>query len=364
MASKRLRKRFDVERALSMRVLKRKATICDVAARAGVSISTVSHVVNKTRHVETETSDRILSAIDELEYRPNEIARGLRGGKTATLGLIISDIREEFFSAITKTIESAANERGYTVILCDSEEDVEKERLYIQILVSKGVDGIIFAPVDSELPPRLPHGRKIPMVQVDRRCPASELDFAGIDNRKYAAAAVRHLGENGRKQIGCVLHEAAIWTMSERAEGFRGAMRELGDEDGGRLLTLESRGDNPKSIVRRWIAVNLDLEAILCGNANICFTVLEVLEDMGSIGLEDVSLVAFDDLECFRFMKRPVSTIRQPTEKMGLAALDMLIERITSGGSQAPRETILPAKLILREAVPSVGLQSGNCERR
>ncbi|HTX72867.1 MAG TPA: LacI family DNA-binding transcriptional regulator [Rectinemataceae bacterium] len=347
-----------------MKSAKRKATIRDVAERAGVSISTVSHVVNKTRHVEEPTRDRILSAIGDLDYRPNQFARGLRGGKTATLGLIISDIREEFFSAITKTIESAANERGYTVILCDSEEDVEKERLYLEILTGRGVDGIILAPVDSELPPQLPRGRKAPMVQIDRRCPAAQLDFAGIDNRKHAAAAVRHLVDSGRGQIGCIVHEAAIWTMSERAEGFRAAMRDLGHEEGGRVLTLWSRGDNPKAVVRRWIAANLDLEAILCGNANICFTVLEVLEDMGIAGPRDLSLVAFDDLECFRFLRRPVTTIRQPTEKMALAALDMLIERMTGGGPQTPRETILPARLVVREAARPADIPAGSRERR
>jgi len=347
-----------------MKALKRNATIHDVAERAKVSISTVSHVVNKTRHVEDRTRDRILSAIAELDYRPNLFARGLRGAKTATLGLIISDIREEFFSVLTKTIESAANERGYTVILCDSEEDVEKERLYLEILAGKGVDGIILAPVDSATPPKLPRGRKTPVVQVDRRCPAASLDFAGIDNRKCAATAVRHLHSAGLGHIGFIGHESSIWTMGERAEGFRQAMRELGNADGGRVLSLSSRSDNPKAIVRRWIAANLDLEALICGNANICFATLEALEEIGMAAPRDVAIVAFDDLDCFRFMRHRVTTIRQPTEKMGLAAFNMLIERIKGGGPQAPREMILPAKLMAREIAASASSGTGYRERR
>lgn len=346
-----------------MKTLKRNATILDVAERAGVSISTVSHVVNETRHVEDRTRERILSAISELDYRPNLFARGLRGAQTATLGLIISDIREDFFSVLTKTIESAANERGYTVILCDSEEDVEKERLYLEILASKGVDGIILAPVDSSAPPRLPRGRKTPMVQVDRRCPDANLDFAGIDNRECAEAAVGHLRSLGMSRIGFIGHEPSIWTMGERAEGFRRAMRELGREDDCRILSISSRGDNPKAIVRRWIAANLDLEALVCGNANICFATLEALDEIGIAAPREMALVAFDDLQCFRFMRHRVTTVRQPTEKMGLAALDMLIDRIKGGGPAAPREMLFPARLMIRDIpttpAPALSLAAG-----
>jgi LacI family transcriptional regulator len=335
-----------------MNKAKKRATIRDVADRAEVSISTVSHVVNETRHVEEETRAKILSAISDLDYRPNQFARGLRGAKTATIGLIISDIREEFFSVLTKTIESAANEHGYTVILCDSEEDVAKERLYLEILAGKGVDGIIIAPVDSGHPPRLPAGHKPPIVQVDRRCPGSGLDYAGIDNRKYAAEAVRYLHSAGYGEIGFVGHEPGIWTMGERAEGFRSAMKELGHPTGGRVLVISSRGANPKAVVKRWMASNPGLEALICGNANICFTALAAAEENVGAAARKFGIVAFDDLECFHFLRDPVTTICQPTEKMGLAALEMLIGRIKSGGQQPPREVMLPARLVVRGASP------------
>jgi LacI family transcriptional regulator len=330
-----------------------------VADRAEVSISTVSHVVNETRHVEEDTRAKILSAISDLDYRPNQFARGLRGAKTATIGLIISDIREDFFSFLTKTIESAANEHGYTVILCDSEEDVAKERLYLEILAGKGVDGIIIAPVDSDSPPRLPAGHKPPIVQVDRRCPDSGLDFAGIDNRKYAAEAVRYLHSAGYGEIGFVGHEPGIWTMGERAEGFRSAMKELGHPAGGRVLIISSRGANPKAVVKRWMTANPGLEALICGNANICFAALAAAEERAGADARKLGLVAFDDLECFHFLRDPVTTICQPTERMGLAALELLISRIKTGGQQQPREVLLPAKLIIREASPRAAKRPG-----
>ncbi|HUW40871.1 MAG TPA: LacI family DNA-binding transcriptional regulator [Rectinemataceae bacterium] len=328
---------------------RRTATIRDVAEKAGVSISTVSHVLNGTRRVGESARGRVLDAITELDYRPNQMARGLRGAETATLGLIISDIREEFFSEITKAIESAANERGYAVVLCDSEEDVAKEALYIETLAAKGVDGIIIAPVDSSVPPRQPRGGRLPIVQIDRLCPAAGLDFAGIDNRKHAAAVVRHFHSSGLGAMGFVGHENSIWTMGERAEGFSLAMRELGHEDGGRRLVLASRGDNPKAVVRRWLMANLDLEALICGNANIFFTVLETLDELEMGVARPLSLAAFDDLECFRFLRHQVVAIRQPIARMGLAALDMLMQRMKGEGPEAPREMIFPARLMLRD---------------
>jgi LacI family transcriptional regulator len=329
---------------------KKTATIQDVADRAKVSISTVSHVINKTRHVEASTRDRIIAAVEALGYRPNQLARGLRGAGSKTVGLIISDIREEYFAGLTKTIESAAYERGYMVILCDSEEDPEKEARYLEILSDRGVDGIILSPVDGDSRPVLPRGRRLPLVQVDRRCPGTGLDYVGIDNAKCARTAVRHLASVGRKRLGFVGHEQTIETMSERATGFAEAMRELGDEGGGNLFTIQSRGKDPKGKIKRWIRANPDLEGIICGNANICYRVLDALADLGIEVPEGMGVVAFDDPESFRFMKSPITAIAQPVERLGLAALDALLARIGGSRDAQAVEEILPAKMIVRES--------------
>ena len=130
----------------------RHTTMKDVAKKAGLSISTVSHVINKTRFVERKTADKILRAITDLDYKPNIMARSLRGKGTKTIGIIISDIRDSFFSDAVKAIESHANIKGYNVILCDAEGNIEKENSYIDILLRKGIDGLIFAPVDMNGP--------------------------------------------------------------------------------------------------------------------------------------------------------------------------------------------------------------------
>ena len=331
------------------------ATIQDVANKAKVSISTVSHVLNKTRHVEKTRHDRVLVAVKELGYRPNQLARSLRGAGSKTIGLIISDIREEFFAGLTKAIESAANERGYLVTLCDSEEDPEKETRYIEILADRGVDGIILAPVDRSSPIRIPRGGNLPVVLVDRRSEVNGLDFVGIENARSAREAARHLVGLGRKRLGFIGHEMAIATMGERAEGFVAAMEELGLAEDARVLTLRSRAGDNKAKVRRWLAKAPDLEGIICGNANLCFLALAVLEESGIAVPEKMAIVSFDDPECFRFMRSPITAIRQPTERIGATAFDVLLAKVegrATPGQDAPEasEYIIPARLIVRES--------------
>jgi DNA-binding LacI/PurR family transcriptional regulator len=329
---------------------KKSATMQDVAKRAKVSISTVSHVLNSTRNVEASTKKRILAAIDELSYRPNQLARGLRGAGSKTIGLIISDIREEFFSALTKTIESAANDRGYMVMLCDSEENPEKETSYLHLLSERGVDGVILSPVDSSLVPRLPAGRGLPMVQVDRRCERSGLDYVGLDNARCAALAVAHFASLGRSNLGFVGHEASIATMSERAEGFAKAMRDLGDPRGGAALVLHSKGSDEKARIKRWIRANPSMNGIICGNANICYAMLDAIQGLGLDVPKDMGILSFDDPECFAFMRSPITAIRQPTERLGLKALDLLLSRTVVGMNGKATELLLPGKLVVRES--------------
>ena len=329
---------------------KKTATIQDVARLAKVSISTVSHVLNNTRHVESATQGRILSIIEELNYRPNMLARGLRGAGSKTIGVIISDIREEFFSEMTKTIESAANERGYMVVLCDSEESSEKESNYLEILAARGIDGIVLAPVNCEARLRLPRGWKLPIVLVDRHCAGADMDFVGIDNMKWATAAVAHFASLGRRKLGFIGHERSIATMSERADGFAKAAEELYGEGSGKVLTIDSRGRDSKTRIKRWLKASPGLEGIVCGNANICFEALEALEELGIEVPGGMGVLSFDDLECFRFMRSPITAIRQPTDRIGLSVFDALIARISGERTGAGIDQILPAKLVVRES--------------
>jgi LacI family transcriptional regulator len=340
-----------------MKSSKKRTTIHDVAKQAGVSISTVSHVINGTRFVEEETRRRILDAIAQLEYKPNQFARSLRGAGSKTLGLIISDIREEFFSEITKAIESAANRIGYAVFLCDSEADVEKEKMYLDLLSEKGVEGIILAPVDSGVAPALREEGEVPMVQVDRRCRGAGLDYVGIENARLAAEAVAYLASLGNRRIAYLGHESSISTMEERVRGYSEAMHGLGLYDDTLVNVTAARGSGDSGAIGKWIASVRGMDAILCGNANICLVALDAISDLEEGGLlaGKVDLATFDDLACFRFMGNPVASIRQPTDQMGLAAFEALMARIRGEAPVSPVETILPAVLVPRGSRSGTG---------
>jgi LacI family transcriptional regulator len=329
---------------------KKATTIKDVADLAKVSISTVSHVLNETRHVDKLTSERIVAAVEKLGYRPNQLARGLRGAGSKTIGLIISDIREEFFSALAKSIESAANERGYMLMLCDSEEDRVLEERSIEILSDRGVDGIILAPVDRKAFPKLPRGRQLPMVQVDRSWAGAELDFFGIDNAACGLQAVRHFASLGRRRLGFVGHEPSIATMRDRAAGFAKGMKELGNPELGTALTIKSRGGDSKERIGAWLSSNPALEGIVCGNANICYAVLDALEDHGRSVPEEIGILSFDDPNCFRFMRSPITAFRQPTERLGAAAVEALLARVRDPKGPPPARELMDAQLIVRKS--------------
>ena len=226
-----------------------------------------------------------------------------------TLGLIISDIREDFFSAITKAIESAANRIGYAVILCDSEADAAKEQLYLDILTEKGVEGIILSPVDLIAPPKLRDDSSLPIVQIDRRCRGAKLDYIGIDNALFAGEAVRYLASLGYRRIGYLGHEVSISTMEERLAGYESASRELGLFDEALVNVAAGRGEGAARSIREWMESSPGMGAILCGNANICLSALDAMVD--GPPSSRMALATFDDIPCFRFMDNPIAVIRQ-----------------------------------------------------
>ena len=329
-------------------------TIRDVARKSGFSVSTVSHVINGTRHVEEQTRARVQEAITALDYRPNVFARSLKGMATKTLGIIISDIRDEYFSELTKAIESRANERGYALFLCDSEEDPQKESFYYDMLLRKGVDGIILAPVDAAVPPRRTSHRAVPVVQVDRQCAPLGADFFGIDNEQAAAAAVDHLFADGRRRIGFIGYELSLYTMEKRVLGYRRALAARGLGGNAGLLIVESHRPATAEPIREWLAANRGMEAVICGNANICCATLQALHELAVAVPAGMALVSFDDTRWMPFLCPPVTAIRQPTDRLGTLALDLLprADRDQGAGARAqhPAARATDRAAILRPA--------------
>ncbi len=319
----------------------------DVALKAGVSISTVSHVINKTRFVERKTADRILKVIADLDYKPNIMARSLRGKGTKTIGIIISDIRDSFFSDAVKAIESHANKKGYTVILCDAEGNIEKENSYIDILLHKGIDGLILAPVDMNGPDKDFLKKSIPTVQIDRKMKNLKSDFVGIDNVKSAEKATYHLMDHGYKNIGFIGYEKRFYSLEKRFEGYRNAVKNRGFPVKFLITTKSHGGTIIKDEIKNWLSKE-KIDAVLCGNDDICYETLVAIKELGLEIPGNIGIITFDDVKWFNYLKDPITSIYQPAEEIGGLAIDLLIDRIRHKMENNFKDLLLETKFIVR----------------
>lgn len=327
----------------------RKVTIKDVALRAGFSISTVSHVINETRFVEEQTRRKILQAVEELGYKPNILARSLKGKGSKTIGVIISDIRQGFFAEVIKAIESRANDRGFNVMLCDSEDDAEKEELYLDILLRKGVDGVIFAPVDTNQLFEDLWLSELPCVQVDRKLRVGEADFVGVDNAGSAEKATRRLLENGYRLPGFLGYRREVYTMAERHEGYRRAAEGSGSEDIS-LLIDDYKDADIETLIRRWLEHHPEIDSLLCGNDDICYAALSGIEAVGRSVPSEIGVISFDEVRWYSMLGCPITSIRQPTGEIGATAADLLVDRIQGKRGEAPGEFLFDTELIVRRS--------------
>ena len=205
----------------------RRITMADVAERAGVSKATVSHVINETRFVEEATKSRVREAIDALGYRPNVAARSLTTQRTRIIGLIISDVTNTFFGELTRGIEDALFANGYSLMLCNTNEVLEREEYYIDVLLRQGVDGIIAAAASQDWD-ALNEAAKlnIPIVMLDRTFENADSPYVGVNNSQGAYLGTRHLIERGYREIGILSGFQRLSTMRERLAGFEQAMAE------------------------------------------------------------------------------------------------------------------------------------------
>src|ERR671925_487277 len=205
------------------------ATIREVAESAGVSYATVSHVINNTRFVSQETRERVQAAMDALNYRPNALARSLRQGKTNTMGLVLPDSANPFFAEISRSIEDEDFKQGYSVFLCNTELDTQRELFYVDVLSKKQVDGIIFVAAGDQADSiDFLNRQNMPVVMIDRDLPNVQVDVVLTDHQLGGILATRHLIELGHRRIACIAGPSSITPSAERITGYRKALEEAG----------------------------------------------------------------------------------------------------------------------------------------
>jgi LacI family transcriptional regulator len=331
------------------------ATIREVAESAGVSYATVSHVINNTRLVSQETRNRVLAAMESLNYRPNALARSLRQGKTNTLGLVLPDSANPFFAEISRSIEDEAFKKGYSVFLCNTELDTQRELFYVDVLSKKQVDGIIFVAAGDQADSlEFLVGRNMPVVMVDRNVPNVEIDAVLTDNQLGGYLATRHLLELGHRRIACISGPSSITPSAERMIGYRKALEEAGVGYDERLIL---RGDyhaqSGMEITHSILKMNPRPTAIFALNDLMALGALRAAAEAGCSVPGDLAVVGYDDLEIARFANPPLTTIAQPKKEIGVQAIELLVDRISQKG-RPPSRLVLPPELIVRRSTQPV----------
>ena len=322
------------------------ATIRDVANRAQVSMITVSRVINEIGYVRAETRERVLQAIYELNYVPNVQARSLRSRRTHTLALLITDVTNPFWTTLARGVEDKAAENSFSVILCNTDEDPEKEQRYVTVLVEKRVDGVVVAPATSDgtnLHQLAVHN--IPYVVVDRRLDHLDTDIVLGDNVDASYRLVTSLAQQGHRRVAAITGPEGISTADERLSGYGSA---LADADIAVDPVLIRRGPFVRETGYRAMLELLDLPdrptAIFACNNFIAFGALIALRERGISVPQEMELGAFDEVPLLSLFYPSLKVAVQPAYEMGTIATELLLERILSARRE-PREVLLETRL-------------------
>lgn len=324
------------------------ATINDVATRAGVSTATASRALNGKSTVDPALAARVLSAAAELGYQPNGPARNLRRQETAVLALIISDVENPFFTSIARGVEDVAQAVGYSVVLCNSDENPDKERRYIDVAIQERVAGVVLSPTGTATNVDLLTARGTPLVAVDRPLPGASADMVLVDTRNAAKEATAHLVSQGYSTIGCVTGPAGIRTADDRLAGYRDALRSAKRRTSAKFVRrTEYRADGGYEAAIDLLGSPDRPDALLVANSAMAIGVLEALSKLDLRLGADVGVVAFDDAPWAPLINPPLSVVSQPAYEIGKVAAQLLMARIAD--STLPHTTTtLGATLIPR----------------
>jgi LacI family transcriptional regulator len=319
-----------------------------VAERAGVSLKTVSRVINDEPGVSADTAERVAGAIAELGFRRNDLARSLRqGSSSATLGLVIEDVANPFYSAVAQAVETVARKRGFMLITGSCAEDPERERELILALLRRRVDALLLVPAGSEtdhgwLSREL--GGTTPVVFLDRPPLGIAADAVLLDNAGGARAAVEHLLGHGHRRIGCVADPATLFTAAERVSGYRAALAAAGIPEDPALIRHGARdARQAEQIVRELLALPDPPTAIFTGNNRHTVGAVRALR-----GREhEVALVGFDDFELADLLAVPTTVVRHDASALGAEAARLAFDRL-DGVEAPPRHVVVGTELVPR----------------
>jgi len=327
----------------------KKATVKDVSQAAGVSTATVSRVLAGFNEVSEETRQRVLEAAKALNYQPNRNARNLRKNTTSKIGVIISDIQNPFFGSVVRGIEKITIRDDYTLILGNSDEDPEREKKLITMLLEEGVAGIILVPTNADVESYHPlFESHTPFTIIDRRLPLPDLDMVLVNGASGAESAVDHLASLGHRMIGYVGGMKHLSVMHEREQGYLSALQKNHLPFAENYLRQgNNRQDGGYAAVCELLSLSQPPTAILIANNLMTLGGLQAIHESGLEIPDHVSLVGFDDMDWASSLRPPLTVVAQPAYEMGETAASLLLSRIRNP-EQSHRTVVLDTRLVVR----------------
>ncbi len=328
-------------------------TIRDVARQAGVSTATVSATLNGTAFVSLELKQRVLAAVRELGYAPDAIARSLKQGRTHLIGLVVADITNPFFNELTQVVEAVAGAGGFSVLLCDTNQDFGKEQEYLRLMRTYRVEGLILAATGqpSDYQQAAMEGLRMPVVLVDRVLPALPCDSVTLDNVTAAMLATNHILDFGHRCVGAITGSLHLSAARERDRGFRTALQQRGLTCDERFVRDgRFREDDAFAACLEMLAHADRPTALFVANNHMLIGVMRAIAESALRCPQDVSVVSIDDFRWANAFIPRLTTVSQPVPEIGRIAVRLLFDRLAGAAPVQPVHHVMQPELIVRDS--------------
>ncbi|PCE67116.1 HTH-type transcriptional repressor PurR [Salinivibrio sp. YCSC6] len=332
------------------------ATIKDVARLAGVSTTTVSHVINKTRFVAEKTTEKVWQAVEELNYAPSAVARSLKCNTTRTLGMLVTKSTNPFFAELVHGVEDYCYKQGYTLILCNTEGNLEKQRDYLRMLSEKRVDGLIVvcSDLNEDLMLLLEKKRDLPMVVMDWGSHHIDTDRIEDNAELGGYLATKHFIDNGHTKIGCISGQMDKNTCKHRLNGYFRALKEANiTVNENWLIEADFEADQAQIAAKQLATMSDRPTAVFCFNDIMALAAISTFNEYGLKVPEDISVIGYDNIDLTEYFSPPLTTIHQPKRRLGKTAVKLLLARIANNETQQQVFEMQPA-LVSRQSVKTL----------
>jgi len=333
--------------------MENRTSIQDIAKAANVSIATVSRVFNNSNKVRSETANKVLEVAKKMNYRPNRVARRMRvkNSDSLILGLIVTDLGNPFFSDLSRGVEDIAYKNKQALLVCNTDEDPEKEKFYIDSMLSERVSGIIIAPTTGNYDYlRSLKEQNYPIVCVDRYPSDLNIDTVTINNKKGAYEATKRLIELGHKRIGIINGIRNLSTTAGRYNGYKKAIKEAGIQLSKDLVVFENyKESGGREAIQHFLSLDSPPTAVFCTNNLMTLGCYEELHKRRINIPEDMAIIGFDDMPWAVALDPPLTAIKQPSYELGVNAVELLLKRLrkTNGNTM---HMVLNPELIIRDS--------------